>query len=488
MPIVLRYVDNSKEINERFIMYVDCKEGVTGEALEFNVEDTLEKVGLPLADCRGQGYDGPSSMSSKAKGISGRILKKNPKALYVHCSSHRLNLVVAKACTIPVVRNMLGQAKKIASFFSSSPKRGEYISKKMEEYPLNHKKLATPSTTRWVERITALDDFAEAFVVIYNALNYMQYGGDEDEFSKFSSDASTYFRTINNFEFVVSLVVTKNVFDHTSALTVQLQQKKIDIAESLKQINLLKSQMAILRNTVEEIHSSWYDEAIKLAKDVGMPLPEGFHRLCAVQTQRENYPVDKKRDLYRLKLTIPLFDHIIAEIESRFPSQMCNVYRGFYIIPRNFLHCKKVDWKAEIMKFMTLYKADMPNFSVIHAELALWQTSWRCGIEMVEYDSIADTLRNCNELSCPNIFVALKILAVIPVTTCKCERSVSALRRMKTWLRNTMLNERLNGLAMMHIHTDIPVDIDQVVDEFARQNPTRMQFLDVLDDTESNKA
>ena len=102
-----------------------------------------------------------SSMSSKVKGVSGRILKKNPKALYVHCSSHRLNLMVAKACTIPVVRNMLGQAKKIASFFSSSPKRGQYISKKMEEYPLNHTKLATPSTTRWVNRITALDETSQ---------------------------------------------------------------------------------------------------------------------------------------------------------------------------------------------------------------------------------------------------------------------------------------------------------------------------------------
>ena len=97
MPIVLRYVDASKEINERFIKYVDCKKGVTGEALAVNVEDTLEKVGLPLADCRGQGYDQASSMSSKVKGVSGRILKKNPKALYVHCSSHCLNLVVAKA-------------------------------------------------------------------------------------------------------------------------------------------------------------------------------------------------------------------------------------------------------------------------------------------------------------------------------------------------------------------------------------------------------
>ena len=127
------------------------------------------------------------------------------------------------------------------------------------------------------------------------------------------------------------------------------------------------------------------------------------------------------------------------------------------------------------MKFMTAYKNDM-NTSDIHAELALWKSSCRFGIEKVEFSNIAD------EQSFPNIFVAPKILAVIPVATCECERSVSALRRMKTWLRSTMVNERLNGLAMMHINNNITVDIDQVVDVFTPQNPTQMQFLDVLDD------
>ena len=41
---------------------------------------------------------------------------------------------------------------------------------------------------------------------------------------------------------------------------------------------------------------------------------------------------------------------------------------------------------------------------------------------------------------------------------------------------------------MMHINNDITVDIDQVVDIIARQNPTRMQFLDVLDDKQEEKA
>ena len=58
---------------------------------------------------------------------------------------------------------------------------------------------------------------------------------------------------------------------------------------------------------------------------------------------------------------------------------------------------------------------------------------------------------------------------------------------MKTWLRSAMANERLNGLAMMHINNDITLDIDEVINSFARQNPTRMQFIDILDDKEGDK-
>ena len=86
-----------------------------------------------------------------------------------------------------------------------------------------------------------------------------------------------------------------------------------------------------------------------------------------------------------------------------------------------------------------------------------------------------------------NIYVALKILAVTPVTTCECERSVSALRRLKTWLRNTMEEERLNGLAMMHINNDITIEVNKVVDTFARKNNTRMQLLDIFDDVNNEE-
>ena len=57
---------------------------------------------------------------------------------------------------------------------------------------------------------------------------------------------------------------------------------------------------------------------------------------------------------------------------------------------------------------------------------------------------------------------------------------------MNTRLRSTMVNEKLNGLAHMHINDDITIDVD-IVNTFSRQNPTRMQFLDILDDNEENK-
>ena len=82
MPILLRYVDSNKEITERFIKFVNCKEGMTSLALSANIENTLKEVGLLLENCRGQGYDGASAMSSERKGVSGRILQKNPKALW----------------------------------------------------------------------------------------------------------------------------------------------------------------------------------------------------------------------------------------------------------------------------------------------------------------------------------------------------------------------------------------------------------------------
>ena len=66
-------------------------------------------------------------MSTQESGVQGLIAKKNPKALYVHCNSHVLNLVIVKSCSLPSVRNMAGTITEISKFFQLFSKVAEML-------------------------------------------------------------------------------------------------------------------------------------------------------------------------------------------------------------------------------------------------------------------------------------------------------------------------------------------------------------------------
>jgi hypothetical protein len=52
----------------------------------------------------------------------------------------------------------------------------------------------------------------------------------------------------------------------------------------------------------------------------------------------------------------------------------------------------------------------------------------------------------------PQVTTLLKLLLVSPASSAKAERSFSALRRLKTWLRSTMTDTRLNAVSVCHVH------------------------------------
>ena len=76
----------------------------------------------------------------------------------------------------------------------------------------------------------------------------------------------------------------------------------------------------------------------------------------------------------------------------------------------------------------------------------------------------------------PNVSVAYRILLTIPVTVALAERSLSKLKLLKICLRSTMLQDRLNGLAMCCIEKDIldNIDLDIVLNDFASRNTGRI--------------
>ncbi len=75
----------------------------------------------------------------------------------------------------------------------------------------------------------------------------------------------------------------------------------------------------------------------------------------------------------------------------------------------------------------------------------------------------------------------LKIIITTPMTTAESERCFSTLKRIKTFLRNTMTQDRLNALAMLSIEKklvkDIPDFNTKVIEKFVNQKERRAKFL-----------
>ena len=70
-----------------------------------------------------------------------------------------------------------------------------------------------------------------------------------------------------------------------------------------------------------------------------------------------------------------------------------------------------------------------------------------------ELETINDVLKEIFPLrtAFPNLVKLLQLVLTIVVSTAACEQSFSALKRIKTYLRSTMSEQRLNDIALLSI-------------------------------------
>lgn len=83
-------------------------------------------------------------------------------------------------------------------------------------------------------------------------------------------------------------------------------------------------------------------------------------------------------------------------------------------------------------------------------------------------------LDECDKNCYTNIRMLLSVLATLPVSTAEVERSFSSLKRIKSFLRNKMENERLTGLALMAIHYPAPFTAEDVLNLMAVNGKRRL--------------
>ena len=194
----------------------------------------------------------------------------NSKAIYTHCYSHRLNLAICNSCSVPLVRNALGQIKELSYFFNLSQGRQMLLEKNVLKYCPESKKLKLKDVcrTRWIERINGMDIFQELFIPIFFTLSEMSLNVESQCNPATSSKATSFLALISSFQFIVALVISRNVFDLTLPVTQLLQAKSNDIMDGIHMIEALKNLGTRIRDQIDFYHNTWYSQAVALAAKI----------------------------------------------------------------------------------------------------------------------------------------------------------------------------------------------------------------------------
>ena len=133
LGIVVHYVKNCQAI-ENLLEFVQCDD-VKGVRIAEFIINTLNNAGLYPQMCCAQTYNGAGNMAGKEKGAAAKFCSEtgNEKAVYFHCTSHKLNLSLSKVSKILQVMNMVSTMQMLGIFFKYSPKCQQKLEQSITE-------------------------------------------------------------------------------------------------------------------------------------------------------------------------------------------------------------------------------------------------------------------------------------------------------------------------------------------------------------------
>lgn len=462
LSIGIRYFDQkTKEIEEVFLGFVKL-DALDAKCIAKAIDEFLAQEDLDPDKCVGLGFDGCSTMSGKEGGVQAILRRKYKKALFFHCSSHKLNLVINDLNSLAEIRNTVGTIKDIITFFRESVLRRKLIPN-----------ISRLCETRWSEKHKSIRVFKENFPIIMGALETLSREGN----SATRKNAYQLHAAASRVSFILSLILIAKYSAIMEPVVNVLQAVALDAVKASQHISRILQLIKNHRNSPENVTDEIIRDATIVAEKIG--LGEDMKlvpRIVGRQQHRNNHPAGSPSEFWRRSLIIPYLDSITNSLEVRFSEENIPSFFLSKLHPAQMLDMSLEDLVKACEVFSQFY-----SLSEINNEIELWRKLWQDKQDEVDSKelSVVDVIKE-TDIFFSETRKALIILVTLPCTTCTVERSFSSLRRIKTWLRSTMAESRLNGLAMMSIHRKYIFDnfegfINSVVEQFAK-NPRKLCF------------
>ena len=470
MSVILRYVLCNEEaavVKETFFGYLRISDS-TGKGLLDAFLEKATELQLELSDCRGQSYDNGANMKGKHSGVQARMLDINPKAVYVPCANHTLNLVVVDSANSSTeALTFFGVLTRLYVLFSSSAQRWEILKKHVEL------SIKSQSDTRWESRIKCIKPLRYNLKEVLLALKDLEAISIERKDGRAASETKSLIAHLSKWSFLLSVFIWYDILFQVNKASKILQSYGVSL-------HTMETEIQATEKFLQNYRTTGYDSAATSAVEIAQELDidPSFppsrsgkkRRLFDYQGEEEQRATPELK--FKSNFFYPLVDQAIMSIKERF-NLLREVSSAF-----SFLYTRdKLLLVQQENALLTCCKEFQKKFGDIDSD--------EMSAELQRFVLILQKKRNLNTAQdflnyllkthlfelYPNVYIALRILLTCPVTIASAERSFSKLKLIKTFNRTSMTDSRLSSLAMLSIENDCArsLDYDNVITAFANK-------------------
>ncbi|XP_045210891.2 uncharacterized protein LOC123562315 [Mercenaria mercenaria] len=357
-----------------------------------------------------------------------------------------------------------------------SPKRDSLFERLKQELAPETPGFRTLCPTRWTVRANSLQSVVDNYEVLQDLWEESYSSVKETDMRARIKDVDAQMKS---FDFLFGVMLGHSIMAHTDNLSKALQHQDLSASEGQAMAQLTLETLTKLRS--DESFSEFYENVKEKAEtlDVNEPsvprkrkMPKRFQFGDA-----EHFFPQTESDMYRQKYFEAL-DLFINCVKNRFDQPGYKVFRNVEELLIKAVQSEFGNYSDEFMFVTQFYEKDI-NKDSLKVQLETLKTYF------AQQDSgsinLSDIFEYLRKLKPPmrsiysEVVTLVKILLVIPATNATSERTFSALRRIKTYLRSSMTQARLNSLMTMHVHkhrTDT-LDMTSIANEFTTRNEKR---------------
>ncbi|XP_061340573.1 uncharacterized protein LOC133287039 [Gastrolobium bilobum] len=456
MALGLRFVDKDGFIKERFFDLYHVQD-TSSMTLKNAISKILSRHCLDIQNICGQGYDGASNMRGEWNGLQALFLNECPCAYYVHCFAHRLQLaLIAASKEVSSIYQFFQNLNFIINIITASSKHhDQFQAAQISEFERSQTigeletgtgsnqvgTLKRASDTRWSSHFYSICSLQRGYNESCSVLENIRSEG-----SNYSQrgDATAAYKMITSFEFIFNLLLMKEIMGITEILCQALQQKSQDILNSMQLVSSTKELIQELRN------DGWkriLENVVTFSKLHEIDVPD-------LNAQYIEGLLSKQWNLSLSSSLDPKNGYKAFNVDD-----ICSLAEKYY--PLDFSEQERIHLNCQLKHF----HKDIPK----HPELQ--------NLSLI-FELCQGLAKTGKSNSYHLVGRLIRLILTLPVSTASRERAFSAMKIVKTRLRNKMEDDFLANNLVVYVERDIAETFttDSILEEFVNLKERRLQF------------